>query len=107
RERVEVPYEADGLGERPWLLRGHGLWLEPALHLREACRRQPRRRVGIGRVVPRPLPAVEIRRERLLAGDRVGGVTERVDVAAPTALGEQPAARLERAVDRREQRVVV
>ena len=68
---------------------------------------QSLRGLGVGRVVPRPLPVGEVRRERLLARDLVRERAERVDVAAPAALGDQPAAGLQRAVKRREQRVVI
>src|SRR6202020_2571227 len=59
------------------------------------------------RVVPRLAPANEVVIEGLLAGDRLGGLAEGVDVPNPAALGDEPTARLDHPVEPREELLVV
>ena len=106
-QRVQVAHQAHGLHERPRVVGRHRPRLEPAGDVGEpgalaARRRSPRRRRS-----SRPLPVGEVRRERLVAGNRVGQHPERVDVPAAAALGDELPAGLDRGVQAREQPVVV
>jgi hypothetical protein len=68
---------------------------------------QPRSRLGVGGVVPGTLPVGEVGRKRFLPRDLIGKLPERVDIPATAALGDELPAGPERAIQRREQRIVV
>ena len=108
RQRVEVADQADRPDEVAGLGGRRRLGLEPARHVVEPGALEPLGGLLGGGVVPGPAPVDEVARERLLPGGHlVRDAAERVDVALAAALGDQPAAGLQGAVQRGEQRVVV
>src|SRR3954464_10338277 len=107
RQLLQVVAQADGadvvarLGRAPWPI------LEPGVHVLEARLLEPAARLLVGREVPGPDPAVEVRGERLLRTGGVGRLVKALDIAEAAVLRLELAARLERGPDALEEARVV